>query len=876
MMRRRLFACCVALGPSVLGGCSASESASQVGDALEPTSDVTATGAAKQAELVSRYVVFEAPSALDLVRGAGPLDASARAEVQKRATELRAEHAALRPALEAKGAHVVADLVLVANALQVQVPPGALRSLERLPGVSHLETPTTLRSTLAPTMPRLGVTGVWQGPPGLRGEGMRIGIIDDGVDYGHAAFDGSGDPADYDANDRTIIEPNSFPTAKVIGGKDLAGDDYDALGFVGSTTPSPDADPMACAVHGTHVASGAAGVGVTSAGLAYAGTYDASLDPTGFAIYPGAAPAATLFAIKIFGCGSPELGGSSELFLAAFELAVDPDEDLDVADRLDIVNLSAGSTYALGTALERAAVSNLTAAGSLLVAAQGNDPDASFTASFPASEPEALAVGGSLRDEETQTYPALDVTAPSGVAGIYPLGVPGQPPGVAELGAYSGQAVLAEPDLACEPLTNAAAVAGKLVLARRGVCLFGVKAQQAADAGAVGILIVNNAFGDFPNGVTGGYAVPTFGLRQTEGEALAAASPVEVSITPGATATVAVGPDYAAFFSSRGPTADRLLLKPDVVAPVDYVGALRGSGAGTVELKGTSMSTPITAGAAALLRQADPSLGPLEVKELMTSTARPVAGPLVPFPATFVGAGRVQIDDAVGAAVSARVDGVSGEVGVSFGAVIASSPVEESRTVVVTNRGAAAVDLDVGLEAGHRVSRCDHRGEPDDGVGASGRYRDVRADPGGRSRGAAGRAGLCALPATGVDRARRRSDADPLRRGLGARPPRACGEPGGRGAVRWHRAGSLRACRRRGDRVRPRRRRRDPEPLGPRGAARQRHERPRARDDDLELLRPRRPQRRARHPGGRRALQSYGRQDLLRPRHGGRLGDAER
>src|SRR5206468_2314141 len=63
---------------------------------------------------------------------------------------------------------------------------------------------------------------------GADGTGMRIAIIDTGIDYTHADFGGSGNPADYAANDPTVIEPGTFPTSKVIDGTDLVGEWYDS------------------------------------------------------------------------------------------------------------------------------------------------------------------------------------------------------------------------------------------------------------------------------------------------------------------------------------------------------------------------------------------------------------------------------------------------------------------------------------------------------------------------------------------------------------------------------------------------------------------------------------------------------------------------
>ena len=55
---------------------------------------------------------------------------------------------------------------------------------------------------------------------------MKVGIIDSGIDYQHAAFGGTGAEADYEANDRTKAPDAYFPNARVVGGYDFAGDAY--------------------------------------------------------------------------------------------------------------------------------------------------------------------------------------------------------------------------------------------------------------------------------------------------------------------------------------------------------------------------------------------------------------------------------------------------------------------------------------------------------------------------------------------------------------------------------------------------------------------------------------------------------------------------
>src|SRR5437660_1033822 len=77
----------------------------------------------------------------------------------------------------------------------------------------------------------------WQ-QTGKFGDNVRVGVIDDGIDYTHADFGGPGTQAAYNGVDRTKPTP-LFPSAKVVGGTDLVGDDYDAA-TPGKTTPKPD------------------------------------------------------------------------------------------------------------------------------------------------------------------------------------------------------------------------------------------------------------------------------------------------------------------------------------------------------------------------------------------------------------------------------------------------------------------------------------------------------------------------------------------------------------------------------------------------------------------------------------------------------------
>ena len=254
----------------------------------------------------------------------------------------------------------------------------------------------------------------WQ-QSGRLGDGMRIGIIDDGIDYTHADFGGPGTEGSYASIDRTRIDPNFYPTGKVVGGFDFVGDDYDASGAAGpdALTPRPDPNPLACGDHGTHVAGTTAGYGVNADGSTFRGDYR-TLDAAALnalRIGPGTAPKAALYALKVFGCA-----GSTDVVAQALDWSLDPNGDGDFSDRLDVVNLSLGSDYGAPDDPDNLFVRKLGQHEVLPVTSAGNGGDLYDIGGSPGNTPEALTVASS-RDSAVLRDGA-EVTAPGDVAGV--------------------------------------------------------------------------------------------------------------------------------------------------------------------------------------------------------------------------------------------------------------------------------------------------------------------------------------------------------------------------------------------------------------------------------------------------------------------------
>ncbi len=162
-----------------------------------------------------------------------------------RAQTLRATQGRLDARISAIGGKVLAPLPVRLQRHQDPRDRGPAGPPRGMRGVVGCAPPRDLPPTNINAVPYVGAPTAWQAS-GATGAGQTIAIIDSGIDYTHANFGGPGTTEAYDANDPTIIEHGTFPTAKVIAGYDFAGNDYDATGDNGSTTPTPDPDPLDC------------------------------------------------------------------------------------------------------------------------------------------------------------------------------------------------------------------------------------------------------------------------------------------------------------------------------------------------------------------------------------------------------------------------------------------------------------------------------------------------------------------------------------------------------------------------------------------------------------------------------------------------------
>ncbi|HBT21082.1 MAG TPA: hypothetical protein DEA68_00495 [Verrucomicrobiales bacterium] len=331
--------------------------------------------------------------------------------LRQHAKRLANEQDRLAKRLNDRGVRVTKRFTRVTNALRVRVAPLAIPGLAKLPGVQRVERPRAYSLLTKKSVPAVGAKTAWgTRETGFDGKGIRIAVIDSGVDYTHAMFGGAGTRSAYKANDASEIEPGSFPTAKVDGW-DFAGKNYDGE----DDEPQPDGDPLDRSGygHGTHVAGIIGGVGVTTKGKPYDGPYHAGLNYDEFKIRPGVAPGAKLFALKIFGDNAL---GSTGLVLDALEWCVDPNADDKFDDRMDVINLSLGSTLGLEEKheIEAEVFRNLTNLGCVVVAAAGNSNNNNFyLVSAPGVERSVISVGSTKLDGKAQRIAAHSARGPS-------------------------------------------------------------------------------------------------------------------------------------------------------------------------------------------------------------------------------------------------------------------------------------------------------------------------------------------------------------------------------------------------------------------------------------------------------------------------------
>ncbi len=610
-------------------------------------------------------------------------------------SELEAQQNQLHGPLAAAGAQVVGQMQDAYNGIQVVVPQKSLTQLASLPGVTAIHALQTFTPDNVNGVPFIGAPQAWQSSGGLTGKGVKVASIDTGIDYTHADFGGPGTTAAWTAAKAASTSPANpslfGPAApKVKGGYDFVGDAYNA--DIPGSVPAPDPNPLDCNGHGSHTAGTLAGFGVLSNGSTFAGPYNSTtISSHSWNVGPGVAPAADIYSYRVFGCA-----GSSNIVALAINRAV--------ADGVNVISMSLGSDLGGADDPTSVAAQNAFNDGIAVVASAGNAGPSAYIVGSPSTANGVLSVAAI--DGSVPTYPgailnlaggplsAIDANAAALPGGSFTVKVLRNADGTVSLGCNKAEY---------------AGTAGKIVVTKRGTCARVARAVFGDEAGDAAVVMINNATGFPPfegpissNPDTGEQhkvTIPFLGVRSGDGASLAAADGTSITLT----ATTVTNPGYkmAATFTSGGPRNPDSAPKPDVMAPgVSVASVGMGTGTGSVFMSGTSMACPMTAGVAALVKEAHPTWTGVQIKAAIMNTANPALN--VGYNSRLAGSGVVQAQNAVNSSVLATTPDALDSI--AFGYVPGSGDYAAMKSFTLTNTGAtvATYNLSVVLNGSSR------------------------------------------------------------------------------------------------------------------------------------------------------------------------------
>ncbi|MDO4263120.1 MAG: S8 family serine peptidase [Deinococcus sp.] len=631
----RIKAATLLSGALFLGACGQTQTTPSPAPSTQPSGGHTAAelGIAARTSPTGRWFV-------ELEGEPGALSAQSLS-AQQRSVLLQAQSAGIE-------FQEIASFQTLFNGFSVEVADAEVGRFTRLPGVRAIypvdviEQPQVQSGGSAPEMfSAVGMTGadIAQNELGLTGKGVKVGVIDSGIDNEHPAFAG-----------------------RVVAQYDFVGDDFDSSSVNGNPVPQPDPIADDCGGHGSHVA----------------GIVGGNDPATGF---KGVAPEVSFGSYRVFGCGGST---TADIMLQAMERAAQ--------DGMDVVNMSIGSSYQWAEYPTAKAADRLVKRGVVVTISAGNSgANGQFATGAPSLAEKAISVAAV--DNAEISLKSFNLTVDGATRSV------GYMLATGSTDSQVGQVlpvVVADPLDACSPFA-AGRFAGKAVLIQRGTCNFTEKAKNVAAAGASAILMFNNAPGYISPGLgEPALKFPFASFLQSEGEAIRA------DVQAGKTVTVSFNAGEQRFknptggsitsFSSYGMGPD-LDLKPELAAPGGNIysavplNSKEGGDANGYGIKsGTSMAAPHVAGAAALLLQAHPDWTPEDIKARMMNTAstrwffsngQPLPG--TPIYTQLQGAGMLDIPAAHASTVFAAPAKLS--LGESDG-----TPTR-SKVVVLTNRG---------------------------------------------------------------------------------------------------------------------------------------------------------------------------------------------
>jgi minor extracellular serine protease Vpr len=651
---------------------------------------------------LDRYaLILQEPPVAAQVASRKELDGPAARSAARR---LLAAQQALREELARRRVPVTGAAHLLVNAVFVRAQESRLEELRRLPGVRRVAYLPPIRRHMDRALDLANARAAWNRVGGVSnaGAGVKIGVIDTGIDHQHPAF-----------QDDALRPPPGYPKCTpgdcaYTNNKVIVARSYVELVAAGSPDdPAADSRPDDLSArdrvgHGTAVAMIAAGA--TAAGPS--------------ATITGVAPKAFLGSYKIF--GSPGVNDTtfSDVVIAALEDAL--------RDGMDIVTLSLGSSALYGPLdtgsacaepasqpcdVRAQAVENAVRAGLLVVVSAGNDGDTGLryptltTVNTPGTAPSALTVGAVTNSHVWFSSVRVSGSdAPEALRNIRALFGDGPRPAAPLSAPLRDVTRLQDNGRACSPLASGS-LAGALALIQRGDCSFAQKVANAQNAGALGVIIyqlegLESIFS--PAGLTG-TGIPAAMIPNSAGKQLKsflAANPEREATMDPTLSPVDAPADEIASFSSRGPSLGENGIKPELVTVgTDLYTATQRydpnselwDPSGYTTGDGTSFAAPLAAGAAALVKQQKPALKPGQLKSALVNTANPeVLDEGRTASVTAAGAGKLD------AAAALESDAAIEPAALSFG-ILTQAALGSSRTLTVSNTGASRLSLSLSV-----------------------------------------------------------------------------------------------------------------------------------------------------------------------------------
>jgi minor extracellular serine protease Vpr len=666
----------------------------------------------------NRYAVFLTDEPLATHFSSRP-EMQSEAGAQWRA-RIEAAQRAVRTELASRNIRITGSASTLLNAILVAMPASRVAEIKGLPGVLDVVKLGRSKMLLNRATALLNAPQAWNILGGMSnsGAGIKIGILDTGIDQTHPSL-----------QDSSLQTPAGFPKcnaqsdcANFTNSKVIVARSYVAIDAAGSdpNNPAADSTPDDYSArdrvgHGTAVATAAAGNTATLA-----------------VTINGMAPKAWIGSYKISGSPGVNDSAGNDGFIKAIEDAVN--------DGMDIITTSFGGTSftgpvdtgsrcgnAAGVPCDPLAYAFEQAAGKgvIVLAAAGNEGEGGpygtgnypmfNSISTPADAPSVIAVGGVSNTHYFN--PDVEVTG---------SGAPGNLNSITASftddffeGAFTAPLVdLTQigdsTGLGCNALPQFSLL-GSFALIQRGTCNFSTKMNNAVNAGALGVVFYDSSNEQLinPSGLSN-FIQPVLFISLSDGRNLK----TFIDSNPGHSVTlnseafeVAVsGPVVLAGYSSFGPGLGTNGIKPDLLAVAAgsnngdqiYMGAQDYDPLGElyssdrfIASQGTSFATPLAAGSAALVKQKHPGYTGPQVKSALVNTAAQSVttddGGFSGTPAAVnilqTGAGLIAAD----LALQTNVTVVPATL--SFGSFASGASLSQSQQLTVTNTGSGSVSL---------------------------------------------------------------------------------------------------------------------------------------------------------------------------------------